>query len=89
MTDLPDIHCHVYTATEFTGTPTATDEAIPYWCEIAEIPFERMWEDDFYWLREALEGQIFDGKFLFDKETIVAHDLVFGEESSKRWRPRD
>jgi len=37
----------------------------------------------------ALEGQIFDGKFLFDKETIVAHDLVFGEESSKRWRPRD
>ena len=46
MSDLPDIHCHVYTATEFTGTPTATIEANPYWCQIDEIPFERMWEDD-------------------------------------------
>ena len=86
MSDLPDIHCHVYTATEFTGTPTATIEANPYWCQIDEIPFERMWEDDSYWLRQVLNGETFDGRFLFTEEKIIAHDVAFGEDSSSRWR---
>ncbi|YCM44821.1 8-oxo-dGTP diphosphatase [Verrucomicrobiaceae bacterium 227] len=86
MSDLPDIHCHVYTSTEFEGVPTATDEAIPYWCEISEIPFERMWEDDSYWLRQALAGQTFDGKFLFNDEKILWDQVVFGEESKELWR---
>lgn len=86
MNDIPDIHCHVFTATRFEGTPTPTNEAIPYWCEIAGIPFERMWEDDAYWLPQALKGEFFDARFLFDHESILAHDLVFGEESRIRWR---
>ena len=86
MSDLPDIHCHVYTSTKFEGVPTATDEAVPYWCEIGEIPFERMWEDDSYWLRQALEGQTFDGKFLFSQEKILWDDIEFGEASTRRWR---
>lgn len=86
MSDLPDIHCHVYTATEFTGTPTATEEAIPHWCEIAEIPFEKMWEDDSYWLPQALRGETFDAKFTFEDEKIQFHDVRFGEDSAERWR---
>ncbi|MGC6467826.1 MAG: 8-oxo-dGTP diphosphatase [Akkermansiaceae bacterium] len=86
MSDLPDIHCHVFTSTKFEGEPTATDEAIPYWCEINEIPFEKMWEDDSYWLRQALDGQTFDGKFLFTKEQIIWDDIVFGDEGARRWR---
>jgi 8-oxo-dGTP diphosphatase len=87
MSDLPDIHCHVYTSTEFEGIPTPTREAVPHWCEIAEIPFERMWEDDSYWLRQALKGESFDARFLFAEEKIIWHDVVFGKESSRRWRP--
>ena len=86
MSNLPDIHCHVYTATEFEGTPTATREANPLWCEIAEIPFERMWEDDSYWLKQALNGESFDAKFLFSEEKIIWDDVVFGEKSPGRWR---
>ncbi|MDB4265822.1 8-oxo-dGTP diphosphatase [Akkermansiaceae bacterium] len=86
MSDLPDIHCHVYTATKFTGTPTATDEAIPYWCEIADIPFEKMWEDDSYWLPQALKGETFDARFTFENEKIQHDDVLFGEASAKRWR---
>jgi 8-oxo-dGTP diphosphatase len=78
--------CHVYTATEFTGTPTATIEANPYWCQIDEIPFERMWEDDSYWLKQVLNGESFDGRFLFTEEKIIAHDVAFGKDSSSRWR---
>ncbi|MGC6582611.1 MAG: 8-oxo-dGTP diphosphatase [Akkermansiaceae bacterium] len=86
MSDLPDIHCHLYTATQFEGTPTATDEAIPYWCEISEIPFEKMWEDDSYWLPQALNGETFDARFLFEEEKIIWDDVFFGEESANRWR---
>lgn len=86
MTHIPDIHCHVFTATKFEGTPTETDEAIPYWCEIDEIPFERMWADDAYWLREALAGKFFDARFLFEEETIIWDYVIFGEGPLDRWR---
>jgi len=86
MSDLPDIHCHVYTSTKFEGTPTATDEAIPHWFEISEIPFERMWADDSYWLRQALNGENFDGKFLFTEEKIIWDEVVFGEDAPPLWR---
>lgn len=86
MSDLPDIHCHVYTATEFEGTPTATDEAIPLWYEIAEIPFDQMWEDDSYWLLEALKGETFDARFLFENEKVLWDQVTFGKESAQMWR---
>ena len=71
MTDLPDIHCHVFMADEFEGTPTATDEAIPRWTRMADIPLELMWEDDRYWLPRMLEERrTFEGRFWFEGERI-------------------
>jgi 8-oxo-dGTP diphosphatase len=71
MTDLPDIHCHVFMAREFEGTPTATDEAIPRWTRIDRLPLELMWEDDQYWLPQILEeGRTFMGRFRFEGERI-------------------
>lgn len=88
MSDLPDIHCHVYTATQFEGEPTATDEAIPYWCEISKIPFDRMWEDDAFWLPQALAGESFDARFLFENEKIHWQEILFGEEAPAKWSDR-
>ena len=48
MSDCPDIHCHVYRADAFSGTPTETDEAVPVWTPLEELPYHRMWEDDQY-----------------------------------------
>ena len=71
MTDLPDIHCHVFMAREFEGSPTATDEAIPRWTRIDQLPLELMWEDDQYWLPHILEdGRTFMGRFSFEGERI-------------------
>ena len=71
MTDLPDIHCHVFMAEEFEGTPTATDEAIPRWTRMSDIPYELMWEDDKYWLPRMLEQKrTFNGRFWFEGERI-------------------
>lgn len=78
MSDMPDIHCHVYMADGYEGTPTATPEAIPLWTKVSELPFERMWDDDRYWLGEMLDGETFCGKFVFDEETILWREVNFG-----------
>ena len=76
MSDHPDILCHVYRSDDFTGTPTETDEAVPVWASLDEIPYHRMWEDDRHWLPLVLEDQPFIGRFLFEGERMLWSDLA-------------
>lgn len=85
MSDIPDIHCHVFMAHEFEGEPTATDEAIPLWTDTQKIPWEKMWEDDFYWLPQMLEGRKFLGKFVFEGERIQWRDILLDEAGVSQW----
>ncbi len=59
------LSCTVFVATQFTGTPTETQEAKPFWCERDKIPFQEMWEDDRLWLNDVLEGKRLEGRFVF------------------------
>ena len=86
MSDIPSIHCHVYTASEFTGVPTPTREANPFWCSVDAIPYDRMWADDIYWLPQMLAGQKFNGRFIFEGETILWDQLLFGSDGEAQWR---
>ena len=83
MSDMPDIHCHVFMATEFDGVPTATDEANPLWTDLDKIPYDQMWEDDPHWLPEMLAGRKFLGKFIFEGERIQWREMIF--ESDSQW----
>lgn len=78
MSDIPDIHCHVFMADGYEGTPTETPEAIPLWTKVSEIPYERMWDDDRYWLGQVLDGQTFRGRFRFRGEEILWREVIFG-----------
>jgi 8-oxo-dGTP diphosphatase len=75
MSDCPDIMCHVYRADDYTGTPTETDEAVPVWTALDAIPYQRMWEDDQYWLPLLLAEQSFRGRFVFEGERMLWRDL--------------
>ena len=75
--DMPRIHGHVFIATDFDGTPTETEEAGPIWFALDDIPFEEMWEDDKYWLRQVLNGRSVRGYFTFVKEQLLDHDVTF------------
>ncbi len=88
MSDIPHIHCHVFRATDFKGTPTATDEAIPRWTDLDAIPYEKMWEDDRHWIPAMLEGRTFDARFVFTGEQIQHDDVVFDTPSRWRGEPR-
>ena len=66
-------HLVVFVATQFSGTPMETDEAIPLWFPIDQLPFEEMWADDVFWVPQALQKISFFGRFLFDKDQLLDH----------------
>ena len=69
------IHVHVFTAEDCDGEPRETDEAVPMWTPLDRIPYDEMWEDDRVWLPEMLAGKRFDGRWIFDDETMLDHRL--------------
>lgn len=65
------IYGQVFTATGFDGTPTETDEAIPLWCSVDALPYERMWEDDHTWIPHMLAGRRFSGRYIFEADRML------------------
>jgi 8-oxo-dGTP diphosphatase len=59
---------HLYVATDWTGEPKESEEMQPYWFDIDKIPYDRMFEDDKYWLPYVLEGKKINGFFEFDED---------------------
>lgn len=76
FTDGYSLHCHVFVAHRHEGTPEETDEAAPFWCDAEEIPYDRMWADDHLWLPSVLSGQYVIGRFIFDGDTMLSHDVI-------------
>lgn len=74
---MPNIHGYVYVATGYRGTPTETDEAIPIWTQLDDIPFEEMWQDDRFWLPQVLAGQSVKGWFSFEGEQLLDYKVEF------------
>ena len=73
------IHVHVFVANEFSGEPIETDEAIPLWFTTAGIPYHEMWADDEIWLPRVLAGETVSGRFVFDGDTMLAHQVSFSD----------
>lgn len=71
------IDCDVFTATGYEGEPTETDEAVPLWFGLDQVPYERMWPDDELWFPLMFGGQRFDGRCVFDDDTLL--DAVVNE----------
>lgn len=65
--DEQDHLVYFFKVKEFNGIPIESDEMKPEWFNIKNIPYEKMWEDDRYWLPLLLNGKKFKGNFYFDK----------------------
>ncbi len=70
------IYVYVFTATDCHGEARETEEAIPLWTDLDAIPYEEMWADDEIWLPLMLEGKHFNGRFVFDGDAMLDHDVV-------------
>lgn len=68
---------HVFVAHVFSGTPSETEEAIPLWTALDNIPFDEMWEDDRIWLPQVLSGKHVNGRFVFDGDSMLEHEILY------------
>jgi len=69
---------HVFLVEEWNGEPVESEEMGFEWHDLDKIPFERMWDDDKYWLHDVLKGRKVRGKFSFgeDNSTVSAQEVV-------------
>ena len=66
-------------ASSFTGTPSETPEAEPFWCPVDRIPYHQMWQDDRYWLPAMLDGKQFEAFFTFEGDRMLEFFLKTGD----------
>ncbi len=61
-------YCDVFVCYEFAGEPKDKGEGELKWFKKEEIPLDKMWEDDKYWLIDVLNGKYVKMRFYFDKD---------------------
>lgn len=71
------LHAHIFIASDYQGLPINTDEAIPFWSAVNQIPYDKMWEDDIEWLPHILTGRHFKASFVFDDDKMIEKELNF------------
>ncbi len=62
----------VFLVNDWEGEPTESEEMAPKWFSKSDIPFEKMWSDDNFWLPLVLDNKKLKGEFSFTEsgETI-------------------
>ena len=73
------IHVHVFSASDYRGEPRETAEAVPLWYPTDGIPYHEMWEDDRLWIPHLLEGRHFNGRYVFEGDTLLDYRLETAE----------
>jgi len=71
------LHCTVFTASDFSGNLIETDEALPIWTDIEQIPYSEMWADDIHWLPGVIRGGAFRGYFHFDGDSMLTNTVLW------------
>lgn len=62
------IDMYVYMVSKYTGKETETEEMIPTWYNLNEIPYDKMLKDDRLWLPKVLNGEYVVGKVDFGED---------------------
>ena len=69
--------CHIYVATEIFGEPQETEEMLPKWFSLNNIPYQSMWNDDPLWLPGVIDGGQADIRIYFDTDlNIYKHESI-------------
>ena len=67
---------NVFTSDTFSGELKETEEMLPQWFDIRDLPYDKMWGDDRYWYPLMFEQKFFYGNFLFKGyDEIINHSV--------------
>jgi len=67
---------HIFSATNWEGEITETEEMRPEWFKIDKIPYDKMFQDDKFWMPYFLEGTDFDAHFEFDENWNIIDQKI-------------
>ncbi len=70
-----DNYCHVFVCTDFKGEPKDMGEGELQWFKKEDIPLDKMWDDDKYWLMDVLSGKYINKRFYFDDQSKVKKQI--------------
>ena len=73
-----DMTVAVFTSADWTGVPTITAEITPEWFPVADLPFDRMWDDAKYWLPRVLAGDRVGATFTYADDCETVTEATFG-----------
>ena len=76
--DPGQITVHLFVCSNFEGEIVETEEMIPGWFLIDEIPYKEMWPDDIHWLSKVIEGKSISAKYCYNKNG----EIDFGETNT-------
>lgn len=73
-----DMDVEIFTATDWAGSPSESDEITPRWFPVAALPFADMWQDAAHWLPRVLSGERLTATFTYasDNETVSSHAMT-------------
>ncbi len=64
---------NIYKISDYKGEPKETEEMLPQWFKIEELPFDKMWPTDVHWIPLLLEGKKFKGGVILDKQSSAEY----------------
>ncbi|MFZ3020301.1 MAG: 8-oxo-dGTP diphosphatase [Minisyncoccia bacterium] len=67
---------HTYFCTEWEGELQESEEMMPKWFSITDIPFDEMWPDDPLWLPHVIDGKLLKASFTFGENDVVLENKV-------------
>lgn len=64
---------------QWSGEPEETEEMKPQWFKIKEIPYDKMWPSDKYWLPPILDGNFVNARILMDSTPNLLEVIINGK----------
>lgn len=71
-----DLLVYFFKVLKFAGKPKETNEMKPKWFTLKNIPFDKMWPDDKFWMPIFLKNQQFKGIVVFGKNNSIIKNTI-------------
>ena len=74
-------NCSAYISESWQGELVESEEMRPEWFKVENLPFDKMWPDDKFWLPEIISGKYINAEFTFGEKDVILDkkiDIVTG-----------
>ncbi len=70
------VEVNIFKVTSFEGDIVESEEMLPQWFTVTDLPYQHMWPDDTHWFPLFFANKKFKGTFLYEGyDTILEHSL--------------